>query len=61
MRTPQPPLRCSTASPPAIADSFYTSPEWRALITVIAERGGRCKGPALPGTDAGCCAAVSSS
>jgi hypothetical protein len=40
-------LEQQTALPPAkIADAFYTSPEWRALMAaIIAERGLRCEDP----------------
>jgi hypothetical protein len=36
----------SALPPPKVADPFYLSPEWRALLAeIIAERGRRCEDP----------------
>ena len=45
-------LEQRSALPPAkVADSFYTSPEWRALMAdIIAERGPRCEDKACSRT-----------
>jgi len=53
LRLGPPVLDIRTARPgPKIADPFYTSREWRALLaTIIRERGRRCEDPACERPD----------